>query len=127
MNFAFIILVLAGFTLTILYIDKKNLMPFATTNKSNDFTVRNMFLILVIIIAGNQVNYKLILLIPLMVIAMADYNKNLFVITLLGLITIGQHTIIRNVLIFVLTVLLTKYLIIDLKFKINKKVRVARN
>jgi hypothetical protein len=62
-----------------------------------------------------------------MVIAMADYNKNLFVITLLGLITIGQHTIIRNVLIFVLTVLLTKYLIIDLKFKINKKVRVARN
>jgi hypothetical protein len=126
-NFALIILVLAGFTLAILYIDKKNLMPFATTNKSNDFTVRNMFLILVIIIAGNQVNYKLILLIPLMVIAMADYNKNLFVITLLGLITIGQHTIIRNVLIFVLTVLLTKYLIIDLKFKINKKVRVARN
>jgi hypothetical protein len=86
-----------------------------------------MFLILVIIIAGNQVNYKLILLIPLMVIAMADYNKNLFVITLLGLLTIGQHTIIRNVFIFVLTVLLTKYLINDLKFKINKKVRVVRN
>jgi len=127
LNFTSIILILISITVPILFLDKKNFLPFVTEYVSEDFVMRNMFLILVIIIAGNQVNYKLILIIPLLIIAMNKYNTNLFVVTLLGLLTIGQHTIIRNILIFVLTVLLTKYLINDFKFKIINRSKVVRN
>lgn len=126
-SFSSIILIFTSIALLTLYVDKKNFSPFATSSNKKDFVIRNMFLFLVIIIVGNQVNYKLILLIPLLVIVMNKYETNLFVFTLLGLLTIGQHTIIRNVLIFVLTVLLTKYLINDLRLRINTMVKVVRN
>jgi hypothetical protein len=121
------ILIFTSIALLTLYVDKKNFFPFATSNNRKDFAIRNMFLFLVIVIAGNQVNYKLILLIPLLVIVMNKYDPNLLVVTLLGLLTIGQHTIIRNVLLFVLTVLLTKYIINDLRFKINNRAKAIRN
>jgi len=127
LNIKSIILILISISVLILFLDKKNFLPFSTENESEDFVMRNMFLILVIIIAGNQVNYKLILLIPLLIIVMNKNNTNLFIVTLLGLLTIGQHTIIRNVLIFVLTVLLTKYLINDFKFRLNARAKVIQN
>jgi hypothetical protein len=86
-----------------------------------------MFLILVIIVVGNQVNYKLILLIPLLIIALNKSNTNVLATTILGLITIGQHTIIRNIFTLVLAILIINYLIDDFRYRINNRVKVDLN
>ena len=54
-------------------------------------------------------------------------NTNLFATTILGLITIGQHTIIRNILTLVLTILIIKYLIEDFRYRLINRVKVDLN
>ena len=113
--------------LFILYIDKNKPLSIAALEGNGDFVSRNMFLILVIIVVGNQVNYKLILLIPLLIIALNKSNTNVLATTILGLITIGQHTIIRNIFTLVLAILIINYLIDDFRYRINNRVKVDLN
>jgi hypothetical protein len=107
--FVIIIIIFAGLLLRQIFVPNKN------SFKQSSIDSRLIYLLIVIFIAGNQVNYKLILLFPLLLIILkieiGRFQKLLVLIPTLGLISIGQHTLIRGSLVAILTVGLTTQVI----------------
>jgi hypothetical protein len=116
--FVIILIILATLLLReILVINKKQV-------KQSSIDSRLIFLLLVIFIAGNQVNYKLIMLFPLLLIIlkieMGRFQKLLILMPTLGLISIGQHTIMRGSLVVILTMALIIQVAVDFLSNIKK-------
>jgi len=103
--FVIIIIILAGLLFREISVWNKK------SFKQNSIDPRLMYLIIVIFLAGNQVNYKLIMLFPLLLIILkieiGRFQKLLLLLPTLGLISIGQHTLIRGFLVAILTMALT--------------------
>jgi hypothetical protein len=116
--FVIILFILATFLIREILVRNKKLV------KQNRIDSRIIYLLLIIFIAGNQVNYKLIMLFPLLLIIlkieMDVFQKLLILMPALGLISIGQHTLLRGSLVVILTMALIIQVAMDFLSNIKK-------